>query len=91
MDPKCMCCGTVAKLYQLFKCEECGELSCCRCNEETCDACLNCCTCDEEKLVKSVCILDEFKQEQYETGKYNFDGPIGKHYQEFVDYWWPRI
>ena len=32
-------------------------------------------------------ILNEFKQEQYEAGKYNLDGRIGKQYQEFVDYW----
>ena len=32
-------------------------------------------------------ILDEFKQEQYATDKYNLDGPIGKQYQELVDYW----
>ncbi len=32
-------------------------------------------------------LLEKFMEEQNKTGIYNLDGPIGKEYQEFVDYW----
>ncbi len=32
-------------------------------------------------------LLIKFIEEQEKAGKYNLDGPIGKKYQEFVNYW----
>ena len=32
-------------------------------------------------------LLEEFKTEQLQTGKYNLDGPIGRQFKSFVDYW----